>query len=336
MASIPTRVPVPGSDRAALPGARSTGPVDPGERIQVTVLVRPRASAQPSAEAIGSSPPSKRRHLTREEFSSAHGADASDLTKVEAFAHEHGLDVTEISAARRSVVLSGTVAAFSDAFGVALERYVHPGGTYRGRTGPVHVPAALADVVQGVFGLDDRPQAKPHNRRRNDAPGAQPHAAGTSYTPLEVARLYNFPNGDGRGQCIGIIELGGGYRAAELKSYFAQLGVHAPHVTAVSVDGAHNTPGVDTNADGEVLLDIEVAGAIAPGARLAVYFAPNTDSGFLDAITKAVHDTHRRPSVISISWGGPESSWTAQSLQAYDQALQAAAVLGVTVCCASG
>src|SRR5207244_2399579 len=94
--------------------------------------------------------------------------------------------------------------------------------------------------------------------------------------------------------------------------------------------------GVDPNADGEVLLDIEVAGAIAPGARLAVYFAPNTDSGFLDAITKAIHDTHRRPSVISISWGGPESGWTAQSLQAYDQAFQAAAVLGVTVCCASG
>jgi kumamolisin len=40
--------------------------------------------------------------------------------------------------------------------------------------------------------------------------------------------------------------------------------------------------------------------------------------------------------VISISWGGPESSWTAQARTALDKALQAAAAMGVTVCIASG
>jgi len=85
-----------------------------------------------------------------------------------------------------------------------------------------------------------------------------------------------------------------------------------------------------------VLLDIEVVGAIAPSAKIAVYFAPNTDQGFLDAITTAVHDSVRKPSVVSISWGGAESTWTAQSLTAYDQAFQDAGLLGVTVCCASG
>ena len=100
------------------------------------------------------------------------------------------------------------------------------------------------------------------------------------------------------------------------------------------MDGGHNQPGSD--ADGEVMLDIEVAGGLAPKSKVVVYFAPNTDQGFLDAIVTAVHDKRHKPSVISISWGGPESQWTDQALRAYDQAFQDAAALGVTVCCAAG
>jgi kumamolisin len=108
-------------------------------------------------------------------------------------------------------------------------------------------------------------------------------------------------------------------------------------VSSQSVDGGHNQPTGNPNGpDGEVLLDIEVAGAVAPKAKLVIYFAPNTDQGFLDAIATAVHDTRNRPTVISISWGGPESAWTSQAMQAMDQAFQDAAALGVTVCCASG
>jgi kumamolisin len=150
--------------------------------------------------------------------------------------------------------------------------------------------------------------------------------------------LYQFPAGDGAGETIGIIELGGGYDTADLTAYFSEIGVSpAPQVSAVSVDGASNAPtGSADGPDGEVLLDIEVAGAIAPAAKLAVYFAPNTDAGFLDAITTAVHDTTNTPSIISISWGGPESSWTAQATSAFDSAFQAAATLGITVLVASG
>src|SRR5205807_6173292 len=83
-------------------------------------------------------------------------------------------------------------------------------------------------------------------------------------------------------------------------------------------------------------LDIEVAGAVAPGASIAVYFAPNTDQGFLDALTTAIHDTTNNPSVISISWGGPENEWTQQAMMAFDAACQDAATLGVTICTASG
>src|SRR6202012_3850890 len=85
-----------------------------------------------------------------------------------------------------------------------------------------------------------------------------------------------------------------------------------------------------------VMLDIEVSAAVAPGANVAVYFAPNTDQGFIDAVSPAVNDSTNNPSDLSISWGGPESTWTEQSVTALDQACQAAATLGVTITVASG
>ena len=124
---------------------------------------------------------------------------------------------------------------------------------------------------------------------------------------------------------------------SDLQTYFAKLKVATPTVTAVPVDGGKNVPTKDANGpDGEVMLDIEVIGAIAPQAHIAVYFAPNTDAGFLDAVTTAIHDTKNKPTVISISWGSAESTWTDQSMTAMDEAFQAAAMLGVTICVASG
>jgi kumamolisin len=190
----------------------------------------------------------------------------------------------------------------------------------------------LGAVVEAVLGLDNRPQAQAQFRLR--APQA---AAAVDYTPIQLSALYAYPQATGQGQCVGIVELGGGFAQSDLQTYFASLGVATPTVTAVSVDGGKNSPTGDANGpDGEVLLDIEVVGAIAPQATVAVYFAPNTDAGFLDAVTSAIHDTTHKPSVISISWGSAESNWTDQSMTAMDEAFQEAATLGVTICVAAG
>jgi kumamolisin len=277
------------------------------------------------------------KHLSHQELVSQYGADEKDLAAVETFARQHGLQVVEKCASRRIVILSGTVEDFSKAFGVTLEHYEHPDGTYRGRTGHIQVPAELAPVVEGVFGLDNRPFARPHFQQQTKA---VPHADSPGFSPTQVAKLYNFPTGvTGQGQCIGIIELGGGFRPKDLNTYFGEIHVaHAPTVVAASVDQGHNRPSGDPGGpDGEVMLDIEVAGAVAPGAKIVVYFTPDaTDRSFLDAINAAVHDTTNNPSVISISWGGPESSATQSFMKNFDDVLQAAAALGITVCCASG
>ena len=249
-----------------------------------------------------------------------------------AFAKEYGLNVDKGTPKpeRRTIKLTGTVAAMQKAFDVTLTQKVLDGNIYRVREGSIRLPAELADAVEAILGLDNRPQAQPHFR-------AHAGAAAGSFTPVQVAQLYQFPQGaTAAGQTIGIIELGGGYRTADLSAYFKGLGLKAPQVTAVPVDGGKNTPGKANGADGEVMLDIEVSAAVAQGAKIAVYFAPNTDQGFIDAVSSAVHDTTNKPSVISISWGGPESSWTAQAMNALDAACQSAAALGITVTVAAG
>jgi kumamolisin len=324
-------VSLPGSERTLLAGSEALAPVAPDEHLEVTVLIRRRAAdafrAHVSALASGERP----LHLSREEFAARHGADPSDFAALRRFAAEHGLTVTLEHAGRRTMKLAGNVRQFVSAFGVELRHCRYGALQYRGRSGSIQIPAELKDIVVAVLGFDTRPQAQTHFRVHRAA------AAAHSFTPPQVAALYGFPRGTGNGQCVAIIELGGGFSSADLATYFAGLGVSMPQVLAVPVDGADNAPlGDPSSADGEVMLDVEVVGAIAPGARLAVYFAPNTDAGFVNAITSAIHDTSNKPSVISISWGSAESSWTAQAMAAMDEAFQAAAAMGVSVCVASG
>jgi len=326
---------IPGSDRRVMRGAKSLGPARPDTKLEVTLRLRRRA-ALPAQALDGTRAPRARTYLTHAQLEASHGAHPADIAKVEAFARASGLDVVHVSVARRSVMLSGTVAAFEKTFGVKLESYTHPTrGRFRGRTGTIQMPVELEKVVEGVFGLDNRPFARPHTSRRRDNPAA-PQFNG--YTPTQVAGFYNFPTGlDGTGQTIGIIELGGGYRPEDLTAYFNQIGVPVPQVTAVSVDNGNNAPSTADTADGEVMLDIEVAAAVAPKANIVVYFTPDaSDRSFLDALTAAVHDTTNNPSVISISWGGPEQTATDSFQQQFDQVLQSAAALGITVTIASG
>jgi kumamolisin len=346
-------VPLPGSERAVFQGARKSGKVPSSERITVTVIVRPRPTLPSSGTGVDDMArlrPSQRTYLKHEEFEDARGASREDLAAVERFARTHSLDVVQVDASRRIVMLSGTASNLGNAFGTELARYRHPTGTFRGRTGPIYLPTELAPIVQAVLGLDNRPQARPHFRQLAPKPkppkptkpkkptkGA-PKPTSVAYTPSQVAGLYDFPTGlDGTGQTVAILELGGGFNPQDLQTYFGSLGISSPSVTAVSVDGGTNSPTNDPNGpDGEVMLDIEVVGCVAPKADIVVYFAPNTDQGFIDGVTTAIHDQQHHPSVISISWGSAESTWTAQSMNALNLAFQDAASLGISVCVASG
>jgi kumamolisin len=345
-----SKVPVPGSERLPLVGSRAVGPVDPNQLIEVTIRLRRAGSddLESRIKEMANQLPSERHYLTTEELETDHGANPDDVAKIEQFAILHGLQVVRTDITKRAVVLQGTASVMNATFGVELERYEYSKGSYRGRTGYVHVPTEIASIIEGVFGLDDRPQAEPHFRHYKisgrESTELLRRSVSRTFTPPELAKLYNFPtdrNGsemDGRGQCIATIELGGGYRESDLDTYFSSLGIPKPDISSVpGTRGADNQPtGNPKGPDGEVMLDIEIVAAVAPKAKIVVYFDKPDDRGFLAAVNRAIHDNVHKPSVISISWGKPEEYWTDSNRRAFNGILQDAAALGITVCCASG
>jgi kumamolisin len=340
-------IPLSGSERSEVPGARpAAAPLDDSQVITVTVMLR-RKAAVPAALVQG------QETVSTTQLGDRYGADPDDAQLVAEVLGEYGLTVTEFHLPSRRLKVSGTIAAMQSAFGTPLTavRSPHPDGSghvqHRYRTGSLSVPARLSGIITAVVGLDDRPAARPQFRRPpaygvraeaepEDGTGAGPEAAAKAgpLTAPQVADFYKFPaNTDGTGQTVAIIELGGGFTQSDLSAYFSGLGLAVPSVTAVGIDGAANSPGQD--ADGEVELDIQVVGGVAPGAAQVVYFGPNTDQGFIDAIAEAVHAA-LPPIAVSISWGMSEDQWSQQSRAAMDSVFADAAALGVTLTVASG
>ena len=227
------------------------------------------------------------------------------------------------------------------------------GITHRARQGALSLPASLQKALLSWTGFDSRPAAVAHSRffRPPKQRGVARSAAkkNLSFSVPDLAQLYGFPIDrlTGKGQCIAIIELndfdsktrtptGTGYTTADMDAYFKSIKKRTPTIVPVGVLGGANIPGPDPDADGEVALDIEVAGAIASEATIVVYFAPNTDRGFMNAIHAAVFDPTYKPSIISISWGGPEDFSTQQYRDAMSAALEDAAANNVTVFVAAG
>lgn len=322
-----SRIVLQGSDRGHPAKSLAAGLPIPNEDIQITLHLRRRSEID--------SNDSDQKRLTHAELEAAYGADPNDILAIEAFASEHHLSVVAIQPAARYVVLRGKLSTLAAVFEADLrlsKLYGEAGEkTFRTRQDHLCLPAQLKDAVVAVLGFDERPIAETNHHVRRAA------AQAAYFTPKQVAELYSFPAGTGKGQTIALIELGGGYKNADLQQYWTALGLGSVVVNSVSVDGAQNSPTGDPDgADGEVVLDIEVAGSVAPEAQIAVYFAPNTDQGFLDAINTAIHDTVRKPSVISISWGSAEDQWTPQAMNAFHAAFHDAALLGITVCAAAG
>ena len=313
---------IPGSARGAPRDLAPIGRVPPEQQMMVSLTLKPTGHADGSRPTEIASRAAIAESRTREH--------AGDCRAIRAFAAEAGLAVTHEEPARRLVQLSGSAAAMERAFGTELHRCEGAGVSCHVHRGALRVPADIATRITAILGLDTRPIATPK---------IVPHKGPTppaGYLPTEVATLYGVGDLEATGETIGIIELGGGYTAADNDAAFKAMGRAVPDVVAIAVDGTDNDPGDTSGADGEVALDIQVAGGVAPGARIAVYFAPNTDQGFVDAISQAVHDQTYAPSVLSISWGSAESEWTSQAIAAMGQAFDDAATLGVTVCAASG
>jgi kumamolisin len=368
------------SSRFALEGSEHhhpEGTVDAGaiagqDRVEVTIYVRsdPSASAPFDVAAEATKPPAQRRYLSSDEAASVYGAAAGDLEAVRAFAAGHGLDVIRVNQAGRSVKVGGSAAAMSEAFGVQLRRFSHAEGSFRSHEGQVQLPAELRGVVTGVFGLDTQRLGRSFlrapgdtvqqtlrdyaaHRRHHRHSATQPQPANT-YLPPQVAQLYDFPKVSAAGQTVAVLAFNGsmdggpstpgGYDATILEDYFTNdLGLALPTITDVTVQGPGNSPGDGSDPNDsspEVYLDLSIVGALATGAKIAVYFTEFTEQGWVDAITTVTTDTTHAPGVISISYGNPEdgagTAWTSAAIAQVNTAFEQAAAQGKTITCASG
>jgi kumamolisin len=285
-------------------------------------------------------------HLHLTELLKQHAAGPEAADRVQAFARKHGLRVAALDSARRTARIAGTAPALRAAF---------PEGAV--------VPAQLAGVVQFVLGVHSGGfHGRPVARRR----GMPPRAAGSkTLRARDFAGAYGFPEDrDAAGQTIGLLEFGGGFRHEDIRAFCRRNQVPVPHIEVVELRGAANTPAPEhavhemlqlvegeirlaaaeeatpameaAQATVEVTMDIELLAALAPGAKLVVYFAPPDEQGIYHALHRAVYSEEHAPDVLSISWGEPETALSTQYMHAIDHLLLAAAHLGMTVCASSG
>jgi len=237
----PATVPLAGSYRSPLPEVTPAGGVDEGAPLELTVILRRETTLPSGADGVPV-------RLTLSELRERHGAAPADVELVTRVLTglNPALRVVASDPGARRLTLAGPTLALARAFGTQLSLATAPGPfgepvTFRYRTGDLEVPAELDGVIVAVLGLDTRPQASAHYRRLT------PEQATVSYTPPQVAAIYDFPSGTGAGQTVGIIELGGGYSETDLNNYFGSLGLATPSVTSVGVDGATNVPDQDPN-----------------------------------------------------------------------------------------
>lgn len=349
-------------------GARSKDDLRPDEIIRVTVVVRSISSAEERKKAIADLSlqiPRKRKYLSRKDFIKLYGARDEDLELVKKFADDHKLRVIDSSKERRCVILSGTAQQLSDAFQVDNRTYTHEDEVYRSYPDAIQIPANLKGIIEAVLGLENRALMSHHAflAAGHLAFMATGGVAARHTEVREVAEAYKFPNGaNGKGQCIAIIELGGGFYEGDIKKYFRTHKLNQPKINVVEIEGARNDPadpkyvkqvleamGVEHGSDEldkskfahamwtiESTLDVELAGSFANAAHVVVYFAPNNAHGKYQALTEALSSKKYPASVISCSWGAVEETLPGDVVSSLNHVFEDAALRGITTCFSSG
>jgi kumamolisin len=326
----PSHVVVPGTQRLLLPGSKLLGAASPHDKIEVTLELRHKTPLPPL-------PDRPKAPLSRESFAQTYGASDADIAKVKDVLKQYGLDFVGSDPAARTVEIAGTIAALEQAFDVRLFNYAHEHGNYRGRSGAVHVPADLSGIVVDVSGLDDRPVVRRRRQIRRLPLVTAGDSAVSGFLPSDLAKLYDFPDGTGEGQCIGILEFGGQIEPDALQLFCTTAGIDLPNVIQVDVSGPVQDPSLEAGV--EVMLDIEVVSGICPKAKIPVYFGKKFDErSWKLTIAKAIHDNQNKPSVLSISWGATEEdpAFSQGAIDRVNDRFQEAAMMGITVCVSAG
>jgi kumamolisin len=336
MAKSISHVVLPGSNRPKEAGAVRVGPVDPHETMDLTIALKgpPLPGADETLDST----------LSSEQFQAKYGANESDAERVARCLKKFGITVDAISLATRSIRATATAKAVEAAFKANMFKVRSPSqeGVYRGRQGTLKVPTEIRGLVKGVFGIDERRMARRKSKvaRKTDAQALSP------LSPSNLETRYNFPSGDCAGQRIAVAEFGGGYFAEDTQAYCAKFGRPVPGIEPVAVDAPALTlqqilllP-LDKRKAAlgdatEVMLDVEIIAGLCPAATISVYFSTFDEQGWVDLLDAIIE---AKPVVLSCSWGLAEEDpgWSSSAQASINDRLNAARLLGITVCVSSG
>lgn len=346
-----THIELPGSRRPMKRGAIRVRDIDPHARVDVTVTLK--GPDLPSADDV------PKAALGTAELEKRFGVPVETVRHVEGVLRGYGLSVEDVAQYGRSLRVSGPAAAIEAAFQPNLAIYHSAAqGEYRGRHGPLMIPSELKGIVTGVLGLDQRQVAK-----RKGLP-AQIMAASPALSPSDLETRYRFPANDCKGQTVAIAEFGEPLTSGGMLSpaYFPNdvvkfcedhnrpppdVEIIPVNVSPLSYDQYRHLP-PDQQQDvlditGEVMMDVEIVAALAPAAKITVYFASFDQKGWVDLLDdvtagKTGAGVGTVPVALSVSWGLAEDStdWSNGAIDAISERLQLASMRGITVCVASG
>lgn len=322
------RVPIEGTQREVWPGATPVTQTMSGD-VWLTAWLRPRSGGEldrERAQTLGATLPLERTYAKRAALAAQTGADPNDVAKLQRYCAAQGIEV--VAEHWRSVVMSAPIHKLIDAFGATAGIYELPDKRrFRHRSGPLHAPPEIAAMLRGPFGIHQWPRS---------------HAVGTlqsGVTPLfasDIVSRYRFPDADGSGVTVAVLQMRGEFRPEDFDKCMQAQNVKAQRPIVKRLDNAELAHEIETAKDVESAIDTQIVGALAPGTQIVVYATPDDERGVLDAIRHALFDDEYAPSILSISFGFPEERWTPVALTILDELFTAAALLGVTILCASG
>jgi subtilase family serine protease len=258
--------------------------------------------------------------LSTAQFAQQYGQSPTVVAELQSYLAGYGITSTA-DADDLDVTAHGTAAEFNQALSIGLSDYTIPS---HGRTAAQQVyaspnepqvPSSLASHILSILGLSNyapfASQAVAAKRDAGDAPSGLHHIPLGERTPQDFEAQYGLSGlesaGDtGQGQTIGIVTLAS-LNPVVPEAFWGAIGVKdaSSRITLTNIDGGAGPVSLTAGSD-ETTLDVEQSGAIAPGANVEVYQAPNTDYGFVDAFFAAASDD--TAGSVSASWGESETA----------------------------
>jgi kumamolisin len=331
-----TPTPVPsGISAADVPGTTVFGDA-PSDTPETVAFILQERNMQALGQEVEQGYPTS-QYLSVSQFAAEYGQPSSNISALTSYLAEFGI-TTNAYSDHLDVVATGTAGEFDNALTITemeatVPRQTSPGGF--GSVGPQTVytntqqpllPYRLASFVTAILGLTNYDPfvsdiAKPASA---DHPQSGASSACVSefgltngcHLPQDFAKMYDldplYARADGSGQTIGIVTLA----ALDPGSpqYFWKNIADVTRTGTLTVDNIDGGPGAPSANSGSVEtdLDTEQSGALARGANIVVYQAPNTDFGFADAFYTAA--SQNIASDVSASWGESETALIATIL----------------------